>query len=721
MIFLKKKFLFFYIFICLIIFGGYSLSFDKNVIKGYFDLSKTDLNKNWKKTLNGDWEFYWNQLLTPEDFKNKNDNKIDYLIVPSIWKNKPYENFKLPKFGYGTYRIKIGPVIKGRILSIDIGRILTSYKLWVDDELLNENGKVGINKSGSVPNFSKKIISFYPKNENIEIIIQVSNYYDARGGGIFRNIKIGDYHSIEQSNIIDFAFNLFLIGFLLFAVINHLGIYLLRKNEKISLNFCIVFLIYIIRILLANNNFLFYLFPDLSWEFFFKIEILTVIISTPFVLSIIYYLFPQIISKKIRNFYYLISFLYTLILIIIPPPNFILVLIYFYPVVFIICLNMIYWIIKTIYLSKTDSLLFGIAFIVFLLTIINDVLFSFSLSQIPQMIPLGLLLFAAIQAFIIARRISESFYKQEELSAELMDSQKRLEKNNILLEDKVKERTIDLENQIKEREKIEKEIVKNQKLDAIGLLAGGIAHDFNNYLSIIMGNVSLLKLIKDKEQFNLALKDTESACKNATLLTNQLLTFSRGGEPIKQTLNVSNIIKEVTDLIIRGTGIIIEYNIGKNLWLCDVDKGQITQVITNLIINAKQAMNNNGKIIINLDNIEDKIEFQQIKIKDKFVRIQIQDNGIGISKENLNKVFDPFFTTKQNGKGLGLTTSFSIIKKHNGLIFVDSEEKKGSTFTIFIPANISNEKNEIIKKDSDSIKKIKGNPKTPKPQNPKTP
>ena len=239
-----------------------------------------------------------------------------------------------------------------------------------------------------------------------------------------------------------------------------------------------------------------------------------------------------------------------------------------------------------------------------------------------------------------------------------------------------------------EKRQMQQELVKGQKLESVGVLAGGIAHDFNNILTAIIGNLSLakLQLNPDHPSYN-RIENAEKASARAQDLTQQLLTFSKGGAPVKQIASIEEIIRDSVAFILSGSNVKANLSFSKHIPTVEVDAGQISQVVQNLIINADQAMPDGGSIEID-------VQLEKISTKNSlpiqpgnYVVIKVQDQGIGIAKEYLDKIFDPFFTTKQSGSGLGLATSYSILQKHGGLITVDSTLGKGTIFKIYLPAS----------------------------------
>ncbi len=239
-----------------------------------------------------------------------------------------------------------------------------------------------------------------------------------------------------------------------------------------------------------------------------------------------------------------------------------------------------------------------------------------------------------------------------------------------------------------ERKKAEEELHKMQKLESVGVLAGGIAHDFNNLLAAIRNNIYLSMLHIDREDKAYEnLKSTEKIIHRATNLTQQLLTFARGGVPVKKTASIIELINESAEFVLKGSSLKCEYNISDNSWPIEVDEGQINQVIHNLILNAAQSMPQGGTIRISTENSELGPGIELPLQEGRYLKVTIQDQGTGISEEHLKNIFDPYFTTKEMGHGLGLSITYSIIKNHEGHISVESKLGVGTTFTIYLPAS----------------------------------
>ncbi|MBW1671644.1 MAG: PAS domain S-box protein [Deltaproteobacteria bacterium] len=239
-----------------------------------------------------------------------------------------------------------------------------------------------------------------------------------------------------------------------------------------------------------------------------------------------------------------------------------------------------------------------------------------------------------------------------------------------------------------EKQKLNDFMQRAHKLESLGVLAGGIAHDFNNLLGAIFGYIEMAIVETTEENVSTCLAESLSNIDRARALTQQLLTFAKGGAPIKKVENLFPFVQKNAQFALSGSSVSSRFQIQENLWPCDFDKNQIGQVIDNLTINAQQAMPNGGTIEVSARNISLAAKEHISLAAGNYVKLSIKDQGIGIPKEFLPRIFDPYYTTKSKGHGLGLSTCYSIVNRHGGCIDVESEPGKGSTFHLYLPASI---------------------------------
>ena len=223
-----------------------------------------------------------------------------------------------------------------------------------------------------------------------------------------------------------------------------------------------------------------------------------------------------------------------------------------------------------------------------------------------------------------------------------------------------------------------------RKLESLGVLAGGIAHDFNNFLTVVQGNIEMAKAQLDPDApVQPILDETASACKRAAFLSSQLLTFSKGGAPVRRLVSLAQLVMDAIPLARAGAQTSIDVCISENLRSAEVDPGQIGQVLHNILLNARQAMPEGGIIKVHAENVD----LKTAAGIDSRVRISIRDYGCGIPDDVLPRIFDPYFTTKPGGSGLGLATAYAIIAKHGGNLSVESKSGDGTVFIIDLPAS----------------------------------
>ena len=280
-------------------------------------------------------------------------------------------------------------------------------------------------------------------------------------------------------------------------------------------------------------------------------------------------------------------------------------------------------------------------------------------------------------------------FENQDLVEDLQAAKDHADVLNEQLEVRVQERTAELQQsteqlraEIAQREQVEEELLRARKLESLGVMAGGIAHDFNNFLTVVQGNIELAKMeLSADAPVQEILDQTANACERAAFLSSQLLTFAKGGAPVRRLVSVAKLVTDAVHLARAGAQTSIDVDISDDLWFAEVDPGQIGQVLHNILLNARQAMPEGGIIEVHAENHHD------APGTGTRVRISIRDYGCGIPADVLPRVFDPYFTTKPGGSGLGLATAYAIIAKHGGTLSVESKPGGGTVFTIDLPAS----------------------------------
>jgi PAS domain S-box-containing protein len=237
---------------------------------------------------------------------------------------------------------------------------------------------------------------------------------------------------------------------------------------------------------------------------------------------------------------------------------------------------------------------------------------------------------------------------------------------------------------ITEKQRIEAELSKASKLEALGVLAGGIAHDFNNLLTVLLGSLALLEDTPGLEKPGDRLEQARTACERARSLTQQLLTFSRGGAPVRQAASMSEVIRDSVSFSLSGANVGCEVDLPDDLRVVEIDEGQMSQVVHNLLLNARQAMPDGGMIRIRGRNLDEAPPFLP---PGPYILVEVEDSGIGIPQSDRDRVFDPYYSTKDGGSGLGLATAYSIVDRHSGHLTFEAASGRGTVFRVYLPAS----------------------------------
>ncbi|MDH5717715.1 MAG: ATP-binding protein [Spirochaetia bacterium] len=640
---------------------------------GVINLTSWDFEKNGEVALKGEWEFYWQEHIKPQEFF-KDQKNINYFKMPNTWNNFELNGEKLNGQGFATYRLNLKLNHMDEYLCFYIKSINTAYSLFINEKLIQKSGEAGTNIENSKPAQLPKTECFQVKENNIFITLHVSNFHHSRGGPRLP-VYLGTHESIRKRNIIMSGLDFFLLGGFLLMFLYHIGLYLLRKNDRSILYFGIICLILAIRQMVTSEILLAQIFNNIYWELLLKIEYLTFYIMAVFFLGFFIRVFPNEIPRKFYTIVKII-FLSFIVFLIFPARIYTLTMIPVQILYLIVIPIGFSFFIKAFKNKRIGSGVVIAGFSIVFLTVINDILVANDIVQWPTISGFGIYLFIFSQAYLLSKKFVSAFDNVEKLSESLSEISKELSiKNKKLLE----------------MDKLKDEFLANT------------SHELRTPLSGIIGIAdSLYNQLNGKEYDNIRqnLFLIIASGKRLNNLVNDVLDFSRlKNKDIK--LNKKSLdLYILTEIVItfikaflNNKKIEIVNNIPKKNFTVYADEDRLQQILYNLIGNAIK-FTEIGFITINAKKNK----------KNKITYISIQDTGIGIAKEDIHKIFNSFVqidgseTREHQGVGLGLSITKSLIELHKGKIWAESELQKGSVFEFSLP----DLEKDVQKKESDS-------------------
>ncbi len=443
---------------------------------GKLDLTHWDFEKQGSVPLDGMWELYWNQLLTPTDFRPPPPQKTADVPVPGQWTAYKINGQSLPGHGYGTFRliIQTNDQTGQQLYGLKLGDVGTAYRLWLNGQNILTDGVVGTTLQTTVPRNNRQVVYFTLHQPTIELIIQVANFEDQRGG-IWRTTYLGLAKDIARQREKALALNLFLFGSLLVMGLYHFGLYSLRRKDTHTLYFGLFCIMIALRTIVMGENFLSILLPNLSWEILIRLEYAGFYFAMPMFMAFMQALYPYDFSHRL-----LIKFLQWLGicfggLVLITPPYFLTeTLLYFQLITLVACIYLIYGLLKAIINQREGALIIGLGQLIFIGTAINDILYANSIIHTGFLVSFGLLIFILLQSLTLSMRLARTFANVESLSeqlgnlhyelattnAELATANADLQAYSQTMEQRVEQRTADL---TKTNEQLTKEIVERKQ------------------------------------------------------------------------------------------------------------------------------------------------------------------------------------------------------------------------------------------------------------------
>ncbi len=638
--------------------------------KGILDLSQTAFNKNY--VLDGEWEFYWHKLYTPADFsKNSFLDKPVFVKVPSIWNDINHPLGPLPGNGYATYRLKV--IIPGEELHLGLKLLdaATAYRLWINGELLSENGKVSTD--GGIPQYLPRTVFFHNNMQNksnsgvLEIVVQVSNFHHKKGG-LWESIRLGRETSIKAEREKNTQLAFIVLGVIMIMSLYHLSIFFLRPREKSALVFSILTIFMGIRSLTIGERFLAAWLPSINWEFFSKFEYITSYGMIPLIVLFFHTVFPYEMRKKILIPMISIAIVIALMIIAFPLKYYSELKMFFDLYILLGGLLILIILSLAIYRKRDGAFVAFCGMAVLYLTGINDIMYNSEVINTFNMASYGLVFYIFSQSYLLSKRFTMSFEISETLSAELQKANSQL-------------------------------IAMDQLKDEF---LANTSHELRTPLNGIIGLTESMRdgsmgQLNDNQKYNLKL--IESSARRLSNLVNDILDFAKMKnsdiEIMQQSIDIYSMVDHVLILSSTLTGsrpITLRNRIDYNLPPALGDENRIQQILYNLIDNAIK-FTKEGTVEVSAEIISENGK--------EMLAVTVTDTGIGIPADKHELIFNSFeqgdgsTQREYGGTGLGLAITRKLVELHGGTVKVISERDKGSSFTFTIPVSEKNESNSL--------------------------
>lgn len=666
--------------------------------KGTLDLSQVQVSERPIK-LQGEWEFYWHELLSPNDIHDRiasDGNPNRWINLPNSWLGYRLDGQQLSGTGFATFRVMIQLSEQDRHerLALKMPSIFHAYKLWVNGEPLAEVGVVGQDKSSMTPRLATKFVYFQPENNTVELVIQVSNFHHKRGG-ITKFIELGGSDVLTVRTHLKIAGEIFITASLMVIGLYHLLLFILRRKDRAPLFFGLFALLLGIRSLLVGELLLTQLWPNFPWEIQFKIEYLTLCSSGYIITRYYISIFANYVSRWFRLGSRIVTGLLCLIVVAAPAIIYTQLLSVIGVVVVLHMLYLMVGLVQSAVQRKEGALIFLLASMVTLVTVINDFLYFNEWSYIGNTSPLGLLIFTVAQMFLLSSRFTKTATNEERIARELQEANDKLTEMNMNLEQTVQERTHAL-SVAHDNLRISYDRLLLSEQGRKKLLSY-ITHDLRLPLSSMLGYVEAVQdgvKPERNEQYLRYIRDNTIRV-NRMIEELSYLSHLETGQVMFQMepIPVAQFLRQFYDqyeLVVRDTGLEFVLDLGDSedpgseSLVAEIDMQRLDQALFNIVSNAMKFTASGGAVRIALAVNE---------VKDRrYANICVEDTGTGIPPEHLEHIFERHYRYEQpgaekrvEGSGLGLAICREIVQVHGGTVRAESDGKTGAAFYISIP------------------------------------
>ncbi|WP_159881679.1 sensor histidine kinase [Paenibacillus puerhi] len=666
--------------------------------KGILDLSQVHVSKN-PLNLIGEWEFYWQELLSPEDIQNRlarDRNHDRWISIPGSWLGYRIDGQQLKGTGFATFRvvIELSEQDRKERLALRLPTIFHAYKLWVNGEQLAEVGVVGQDKSSVIPHLATKLVFFQPENDRVELVMQVTNYHHKRGG-ITKDIELGGSDVLTVRTNLKIAAEMFITASLLVIGVYHLMLFVLRRKDRATLYFGLFTALSGIRSLLVGELLLTQWWPAFPWGLQFKIEYL-ILCSIGYIMTRYFdSIFPNYVSRWFHLGTRIVTGAFCIVVVVTPALLYTKLLAMIGVMVFLHMIYLMVGLVKAAVWRMEGALIFLVVAVVGLVTVVNDFLYYNEWSRIGNTSPLGLLVFTIAQMILLSSRFTRAASNEERIALELQDANNKLTEMNMNLERTVQERTQALSAAHDDLRTSYDRLLHSEQ--GRKKLLAYITHDLRMPLSSMLGYVEAVQdRVKPErnEQYLKYIRDNTIRINRMIEELSFLSQLETGQVSYRmEPVHVIHFLRgffEQYELVVRDAGLDFMLDIGDaedqrpNLPIVEMDAQRLEQALFNLVSNAMKFTSRGGMVRIAL--AVDEVNHTRYAI------ISVQDSGTGIPPEKLEQIFDrnyrydrPGVEKDVEGSGLGLAICREIVQAHKGTVRAESDGKTGSIFYVSLP------------------------------------